>query len=43
MRNPLHGIGDGMRKIVHGIDAPCIAGGLMRFVFDTVNDGIAEV
>ena len=32
-----------MGEIIHGVDAPCIAGGLVAFVFDSVEDGIAHV
>ena len=43
MRNALDRVLNGMRKIVHGIDAPCISRVVMRHVRHAVNNGITHV
>lgn len=43
MRDALQIVADGVRKVVHGIDAPRIARAVMRRVQDAVDDGIAHI
>src|ERR1700750_1936059 len=42
MRDAFHAITLAVRKIVHGINAPFIAGAVVVRMLDAVNDGIAH-
>ena len=43
MRDPLYGVLDRMRKIIHRIDTPAIAGIVMRHMRDSVYDRITHI
>src|SRR4029453_16539646 len=43
MSNPFDGVGKGVREIVHRVDAPSVAGPVMRDFPDPVQHGIAHV
>ena len=43
MGNAFYAVRNAVGKIVHRIDAPLIAGALMRCFFDAINNGVAQV
>ena len=43
MRNALYRILDRVGEVVHGVNAPCVAGGWMGFVFDSEQCWISHV
>ena len=43
MRNTLKGIGNGMRKVIHGINTPLVTRFLMRLVLDAIQGGVSHI
>ena len=43
MRDALDGVGQAVGEVVHGIDAPFVAGAVVDDVFDAIDQGIAHV